>query len=150
MGQNLYQIVTCFGFVGFTMYACGFSVSQMQQFYLFTYPPKSKGASSEKMIFFAKIGIFCKLIASPLGEAYTQSYSFGGRIKLIIRQIRHKLSVTIHEISTSCKKETLDDGPYIIQRKNNVFKNQLRNVCICISIGIYVCICIVYCFQDQL
>ena len=34
-------------------------------------------------------------------EAYTQTYSFGRRIKLIIYQMRHKLSVTIHEISTS-------------------------------------------------
>ena len=33
-----------------------------------------------------------------------QSYSFGGRIKLIICKIRHELSVTIHEISTSWKK----------------------------------------------
>ena len=31
---------------------------------------------------------------------------------LIIYQIRHELSVTIHEISTSWKKNTLDGGPY--------------------------------------
>ena len=37
-------------------------------------------------------------------QASTQPYSFGGRIKLIICQIRHELSVTIHEISTSFKK----------------------------------------------
>ena len=30
-------------------------------------------------------------------QAYTQSYSFCGRIKLIICQIRHELSVTSHE-----------------------------------------------------
>ena len=36
--------------------------------------------------------------------------SFGGRIKLIICQIRPELSVTIHEISW---KKTLDGGPYI-------------------------------------
>ena len=57
--------------------------------------------------FFAKIGIFCKSIAGPLPsvvQAYTQPYSFGGRIKLIICQIRHELSVIIHEISTSWKK----------------------------------------------
>ena len=53
--------------------------------------------------FFAKIGIFCKSIASPLSEAYTQPYKFGGRIKLIICQIRHEVSVTIHEISFSWK-----------------------------------------------
>ena len=34
-------------------------------------------------------------------QSYTKSYSFGGRIKLIICEIRHELSVTIHEISTS-------------------------------------------------
>ena len=77
---------------------------------LFTYPTRSKWASSsfEKMIFFfAKIGILCKSITGPLPsvvQAYTQPYSFGGSIKLIICQIRHELSVTIHEISTSCKK----------------------------------------------
>ena len=55
--------------------------------------------------FCAKIGIFCKSITGPLSEAKTQpSYSFSGRIKLIICQIRHELSVTIHEISSSWKK----------------------------------------------
>ena len=38
-------------------------------------------------------------------QACTQLYSFDGRIKLIICQIRHELTVTIHEISTSWKKE---------------------------------------------
>ena len=104
--------MTRFGCVGFSMYVCGFSVPQMQQFWLFTYPPRSKWASSEKMIFFAKIGIFCTSIASP--AAYTQPYSFGGRIKLIICQIRHELSVTIHEICTrNCDWDWLDCGPYI-------------------------------------
>ena len=37
-------------------------------------------------------------------QAYTQPFSFGGRIKLIIGQIRHELSVTDHEVSTSWKK----------------------------------------------
>ena len=68
------------------------------------YIQSSKWAWSEKMIFFAKIGIFCKSIAGPLSEAYTQPYSFGGRIKLLIYQIRHELSLTIHEISTIWKK----------------------------------------------
>ena len=94
-----------------------FSVPQMLQFYLFTYPPRSKWASSEKMIFFARIGIFCKSIACPFPsvvQAHTQPYSFGGRIKLIICQIRHELSVNIHEISTSWKK-VLDGVPYSIE-----------------------------------
>ena len=38
-------------------------------------------------------------------QAYTQPYSFGGRIKLIICQIRHELRVTIHEITTSWNKK---------------------------------------------
>ena len=33
-------------------------------------------------------------------QVYTQPYSFGGRVKLVICQIRHELSVAIHEIST--------------------------------------------------
>ena len=37
-------------------------------------------------------------------QAFTQPYSFGGRRKLIIYQIRHELSITIYEISTSWKK----------------------------------------------
>ena len=56
--------------------------------------------------FFVKTGVFCKSIADSLPsvvQAHTQPYSFGGRIKLIICQIRHELSVTIHEISTGCK-----------------------------------------------
>ena len=54
---------------------------------LVTYPPR-----------------FCKSIAGSLScviQAYRQPYLFGERIKLVICQIRHKLSVTIHEISTS-------------------------------------------------
>ena len=57
-----------------------------------------------KRWFFSNIGIFCKSIADPC--------SFGGRLKLITCQIRHELSVTIHQISTSWKK-TLDGGPII-------------------------------------
>ena len=92
LDQNPHQMVTRFGCVG------------LRKFWLFAYPPRSKLASSEKMIFFAKIGIFCESIGGPLpsvGQAYTQTYSFDERIKLIICHIRHELSVTIHEISTS-------------------------------------------------
>ena len=72
LDQNLHQTVTRFGCVGFSMYACEFPVPQMRQFSLFTYPLRSKWASSEKMIFFfAKVGIFCKSIAGPLSEAKT-------------------------------------------------------------------------------
>ena len=69
------------------IYACGFSVSQMRQFGLFTYPPRSKWAP-----------------ASRSQAHWAKPYSFGWRIKLIICQIRHELSVNIHEITTSWKK----------------------------------------------
>ena len=62
----------------------------------------------KRWFFFAKIGSFCKSIARPLpsvAQAYTQQpYSFGGRIKLIICQIRHGICITIHEVSTIWKK----------------------------------------------
>ena len=79
----------------------------VRQFCLFTYPPRTKWAPSEKMVFFAKICTFCKSIAGPLPsvvQAYTQPYSFGERIHLIICQIRHEVSVTIYEINTRWKK----------------------------------------------
>ena len=51
-----------------------------------------------KYEFCAKIVIFGKSIAGPLSELYTSvyttPYSFGRRIKLIICQNRHELSVT--------------------------------------------------------
>ena len=47
---NPHQTVTRFGCVGFLIYMYGFFVPQMRQFCLFTYPPRSKWASSEKMI----------------------------------------------------------------------------------------------------
>ena len=40
--QIPHQTVTCFECVDFSMYACRFSVPQMRQFCLFTYPPRSK------------------------------------------------------------------------------------------------------------
>ena len=100
LDQNPYQTNTRFGCVSFSMYASGFSLPTILLVYI---PPKLKLISSEKMIFL-KIGIFCKSISGPLSETYTQSYSFAGSIKLIICQIRHELRVTIHEISTSWKK----------------------------------------------
>ena len=47
------------------------------------------------------LSYICKSIAGPLSEAKTQPYSFGGKIKQIICQIRHELSVTFQEMSTS-------------------------------------------------
>ena len=75
-----------------------------------------------KIRFFAKVGIFCMSIVGPLPsvvQAYTQPYSFGGRIKLIICQIRHEPSVTIYKICTRWKK-ALDGGPYT-KRKSRIF-----------------------------
>ena len=63
-----------------------------------------------KMSFIWKDDFFCHDFHSNVAiflsvvQAYTQPYSFGGRIKLIICQIRHELSATIHEISISLKK----------------------------------------------
>ena len=76
LDQNPHQTVTRFGCVGFSMYAWGFFVPQMRQFYFFAYPPRSKWASSEKVIFFffAKIDVFCKSIAGPVSEEYTQQF----------------------------------------------------------------------------
>ena len=72
-------------------------------------PIKNMYPQKIKDFFFAKIGNFWKSIAGPLAsfiQAYTQPYSFGGSKKLIVCQIRYELSViTIHEISTSWKKE---------------------------------------------
>ena len=48
-----------------------------------------------RWFFFVKIGIFCKSIAARLPSvvpAFTQPYPFGGKMKLIICQIRHELS----------------------------------------------------------
>ena len=56
-----------------------------------------------------------------------QSSSVYTTIKLIICQIRHALSVTIHEISTSWKK-TLDGGPYINFTQSNSSKKLLNRI----------------------
>ena len=42
-------------------------------------------------------------IFNSVVQAYTQPYSLSGRIKLIICQIRHELSVTIHEVLIEIK-----------------------------------------------
>ena len=84
-----------------------FSVPQMRQFCLFTYPPRWKWASSEKMIVLAKSASSVSRSQAHLAKRCSsvyKPYSFSGRIKLIICQIRHEISVTIHEISTSWKK----------------------------------------------
>ena len=172
LDQNPHQTVTRFGCFEFPMYVCGFSVPQMVQFCLFTYPPRLKWASSEKMIFYMAsyqglskirlddvsemfncwerrsidvdgashtlsplqqysrvytlflafhalvyrwgcqfLSLFSHIqqhyhdfqsnvaIFPNIVQAYTQPYSFGGRIKLIICPIRPELNYIIHEIS---------------------------------------------------
>ena len=42
LDQNPHQTVTRFGYIGFSMYGCGFSVPQMRKSCFFTYPPRSK------------------------------------------------------------------------------------------------------------
>ena len=124
LDQNVHQTVTRLGCVGFLMYACKFSMPQMWQFCLLTYPPRLKWASSEKMIFFlpksASSVSRSQAYFPSVVQAYTQPYSFDGRIKLIICQIRRELSATIYEISTSWKK-TVDGGPYISYENNFFF-----------------------------
>ena len=71
LNQNPHQTVTRVGYAGFPIYACGFTVPQMRQYCLFSYPPRSKWASFKKIIFFAKIGNYYKSIAVPLSEAKT-------------------------------------------------------------------------------
>ena len=65
LDQNPHQTVTRFEWVGFSMYACGFSVPQMRQFCLYTYPPRSKWASTEKIIFFCQIRHFQQIDRRP-------------------------------------------------------------------------------------
>ena len=81
--------------------------------------------------FFVKIGIFCKSIAGPLREAYTQPYSFGGRIKLIICQIRHELSVTILSLFIFEEKMlNYASGPKYSPNSGLFWVHRLFNVCV--------------------
>ena len=136
LDHNPQQTVTRFGCIDFSMYTCWFSVPQMRQFCLFTYPPRSKWASSENMTFFlsksaSSVNRSQEQLAKRI-QAYKQPYSFGGRIKQIICQIRHELSATIHEISTSSKK--MLDGGHNIRR-------QAINLCIALSIQKWKVVC---------
>ena len=92
-----------------TRYACGFSVAQMKQFLLVYIPAKIKMRFIWKDDFFflpkssSSISRTQAHLAKRI-QAYTEPHSFDGRIKLIIYQVRHWLSVTIHESSTNWKK----------------------------------------------
>ena len=109
LDQNPHQTVTRFGCGCFSMHACGGFLCPKCVYFACSHIRQDQNELHLKKLFFffAKIGIFCKSITGPLSEAYTnvyKPYSFGGSIKLIICQIRHELSFTIHDISTSWKK----------------------------------------------
>ena len=55
----------------------GFTVSQIRQFCLFTYPPRTKWTSSEKMIFWSKLASRSVAIFSSVVQEYTQPYACG-------------------------------------------------------------------------
>ena len=63
---NPYRTVTRFGCVGFSIYACGFSVSQMRHT-----RQNQNELHLKRCFFFAKIGIFCKSIVGPLPSVVT-------------------------------------------------------------------------------
>ena len=98
LNQNPHQAVTRCECVGFSMHACGFSVAQMRQFCLFTYLSRSKSASFEIITFF-----FLPKSASSVDRRPSSQRCSGGRIKLLICQIRYELNVTIHKICTGWK-----------------------------------------------
>ena len=92
------SVRTVFGFSRF-----GLSISFFHYFHKITTIRSWRHFSSSK-IRMQFSHTFCNNITQ---RCSTQPYSFGGRIKLIICQIRHELSVTIHEISTSWKKKNV-------------------------------------------
>ena len=58
-------------------------------------------------------------------QAYTQPYKFGGRIQRIICQIKHELSIAIHEISSSQKKNVRWRSLYKVYKSNqNIVEKQ--------------------------
>ena len=128
--QNPHQTVTLFVCVGFPMYACpkcdNFACLHTRQ------------VQNELHL---KSWYFCQIVKSNVAifpcviQGYTHPYSFGGRIKLVICQIRHDLSVTIHEISTSWKK-TLDGGPNITTYCNCNFFQCLTSLTLSLSFAI--------------
>ena len=104
LGQNPHQTMTRFGCVRFLMYACEFSVAQMRQFCLFTYQDQNK-LYLKRWFFLSKSASSVGRSQAHLAKRIHKHIRFGGRIKLIICQIRHELSVTIHEISSSWIKK---------------------------------------------
>ena len=97
LDQNPHEAVPHFGF-GFSMYACRFSVRKYDNFPCLR-TRQDQNEFHLKRYFFddnlqSNVAIYPSVV-----RACTQPYLFGERIKLNICQIRHELSVTIHEIS---------------------------------------------------
>ena len=65
-----------------------------------------KKTFTRKLLTWSKRVIMIASSTPSVVQAYTQPYSFDGRIKLIICQISHELSVAL------VKRKTLDGGPY--------------------------------------
>ena len=75
LDQNPHQTVTRYVCVVFSMYACAFSVPQMRQFCLFTYPPRSKWVLSEKMIFFRKTASYVSRSQAPFSALFKRIHN---------------------------------------------------------------------------
>ena len=120
LDQNPHQTVTRFGCVGFLMYsnACEFSVPQMRQLCLFT--PRSKWASSEKMIFLPESASSVSRSHAHLAKRCSSVY------KTIF--LRRKEKTTIHEISTSWKKNVRWRILYIIGIKLLHLVNVIKKI----------------------
>ena len=115
------------------MYACDFSVPQMRQFCLFTYPSKSKWASSEKpRMQKTKRKILKRVSSIGLHDFYyniwdtklvpSLSIKFG---QLLLRFIKQKRSGFIHIFNIS--KQTLDCWCVCMY----VCEDSARSMCMC-------------------
>ena len=94
-----------------------------------------------KRWFFAKICILCKSIAGPLSQAYTRLYSFGGRIKLIICQIRHELGITYHSPNKRWLKKVRWRTQYNIEKNfkySTVISTFSKHITIFRTLSIYI------------
>ena len=107
LDQNPHQTVTPF------VYAGGFSVPQMRQFCLFTYPKRSKWASSKKMIFLGKS-------ASSVSRSqalHCSNVSFVRRKDKTDYLLNQTWAKCYHSRNEHKLKETLDGGPSTMQSR---------------------------------
>ena len=103
LDQNPHQTVTVLGASAFQCMREGFLCPKCDNFACL-HTRQGQNKLHLKRWFFVKISIFCKLIAGPLSEACTQLHSFGGRIQLIICQIRHVHSRNKHELKKTDRR----------------------------------------------